>query len=69
MEMKQKLHYLVIKPSRSVEVVKKLRVCFASPKVHVGDFKITPNCTLFGIIKWHAGKGASGATEKHLHLQ
>ena len=42
--------HLVVEPSRGVEVVKELRVRFASPKVHVSDFKITPNCALFGII-------------------
>jgi hypothetical protein len=42
---------LIIEASRSVEVVEELCICFCTPEIHIGDFKIAPDLTLFGIIR------------------
>jgi len=44
------MHYcvspaLIVETSGSFEVLEILRVCFATPEVHIGDFKITPEVT------------------------
>jgi hypothetical protein len=36
--------YLVVKPTRAIEELEERRVSLATPKVHIGDLKIAPNC-------------------------
>ena len=43
--------YLIVEAPGSVEVVEVLCVRFSAPEIHISDFKIAPNCTLFGIIR------------------
>ena len=38
--------YLVVKATTAIEVVEECRVGVATPKVHIGNLKITPNCVL-----------------------
>ena len=48
--------YLIVEASRSVEVVEILCICFATPEIHIGDFKIAPDLESFGVIMTAPGK-------------
>jgi hypothetical protein len=42
--------YLVVKATTAIEVVEERLVGLAAPKVHIGNFKITPNCVLIDLF-------------------